>query len=136
MSLLSRDQILTSDDLKSEDVPVPEWGGYVRVRSLTGTERDAFELSIAGEDNSKKKNLANLRARLVALCVIDEQGVRVFTDSDVHKLGLKSAGALSRVFDVASKLNGLSPKDVEDLAGNSDADQSGSSTSGSQPTSD
>lgn len=127
MSLLSRSQILESDDLVTEDVPVPEWGGDVRVRTLTGTERDAFELSISGD--GKKKNLENLRARLAALCIIDEDGQRVFSDDDVRKLGLKSAGALGTVFDVASRLNGLTEKDVEELAGNSEAAPSGASTS-------
>jgi len=43
---LNKEQILRADDLKTEEVDVPEWGGSVRVRVLTGTERDAFESSI------------------------------------------------------------------------------------------
>ena len=38
MALLSKEQILKSDDLKSEIVAVPEWGGDVKVRVMTGTE--------------------------------------------------------------------------------------------------
>lgn len=126
MTLLNRDQILTADDLPTEDVEVPEWGGTVRLRALTGTERDAFEVSVAGDG---KKNLSNLRARLVALSVVDDKGERLFTDADVKKLGLKSAAALDRLFDKARHLSGLDEDDVEELAGNSDAAQSGASTS-------
>ena len=43
--------------------------------------------------------------------------------------GLKSAAALDRLFDKARHLSGLDEGDVEELAGNSDAAQSGDSTS-------
>ena len=38
--LLSKEQILAAEDLPHKDVPVPEWKGTVRVRALTGFERD------------------------------------------------------------------------------------------------
>ena len=44
-TMLTREQILGSDDLKRQTVAVPEWGGDVFVRMLTGGERDAFEVS-------------------------------------------------------------------------------------------
>ena len=51
MTLLSKTAILCANDLQTEDVEVPEWGGAVRVRSFTGRERDAFEASmVRGED--------------------------------------------------------------------------------------
>ena len=40
MSLLSAAEILAADDLPTEDVEVSEWNGTVRVRALTGAERD------------------------------------------------------------------------------------------------
>jgi hypothetical protein len=44
-------------------VSVPEWGGEVVVRALTGAERDAFEQStIEQRGKSVKTNLANIRA--------------------------------------------------------------------------
>ena len=43
MTLLSKTAILCANDLKTEDVDVPEWGGAVRVRSFTGRARDAFD---------------------------------------------------------------------------------------------
>lgn len=121
MGLLSREAILGAEDLPSEQVTVPEWGGDVRVRSLTGTERDAFEQTCyTGRGADRKENFSNLRARLVALAVVDDEGKRVFADNDVLALGRKSAAALDRVFSVAQRLNGLSPSDVRDLAGNSE----------------
>ena len=46
MKALTRDEILGADDLKTESVKVPEWGGTVLVRELTGAERDEWEASV------------------------------------------------------------------------------------------
>jgi hypothetical protein len=118
VSYLSRDQVLGADDRQTEDVPVPEWGGTVRVRALSGVERDAYEAGIVSlqGDGSKVVNLKNLRGRLVSLSCVDEDGSRIFTDEDAISLGDKSAAALERVFDVARKLSGLSEDDVKELA--------------------
>lgn len=115
MTLLGRDAILGADDLHTQDVDVPEWGGKVRIRTLTGTERDKFE---SGIHNNGKPNLADFRAKLCALCMVGEDGERMFAEKDVKELGKKSSAALSRVADAATKLNGLEDKDVEELTGN------------------
>ena len=74
MTLLSKTATLAENDLKSEDIEVPEWGGAVRVRSFTGRERDAFEASmVRGDGKDRKVDLTNMRARLVGLTVIDEK---------------------------------------------------------------
>lgn len=117
--MLTREAILQAQDLPYEDVEVPEWRGIVRVRGLTGAERDAFEQSIVEQrGKNTRMNLRNIRAKLVALCCVDEQGNRIFTDDDVELLGKKSAAALNRIFEVAQRLSGLRPEDVEELAGN------------------
>ena len=106
MAILNKSAILSAEDLKTETVAVPEWGGEVRVRTLTGTERDAFESGLVAEDG-KKRNLDNLRARLLALAIVDERGARLFNDGDAALLGGKSAAVLDRLFDVAQRLNGI-----------------------------
>lgn len=114
--MLTRDSILAIDDLPREKVEVPEWGGDVYVRTLTGTERDAFEQSMQGKKN--QVNLDNVRARFAVLTICDESGTRLFTHADAKDLGSKSAAALDRVFAVAQRLNGFSDQDQKDLAGN------------------
>jgi hypothetical protein len=131
MTLLTRDQILAADDITTEDVEVPEWGGTVRVRGMSGTERDAFEAaSLKGKGKNRDVNLANLRARLVAASIVDEQGQKLFDARDVAALGRKSAAALGRVFDVAQRLAGLSDEDVDELTEDFPDDPSEPSTSG------
>lgn len=118
MALLGRDQILGAADLSTVDVAVPEWGGTVRVRMLTGTERDAFEASTVVRKGKKlETNLENVRARLVALTVIGEDGQRLFDEADAAALGAKSASALNRVFAAAQKLNAL----TEEAGGDAEA---------------
>lgn len=116
MSCLSRDNILTVDDLKREKVSVPEWGGYIFVRTMTGTERDQYESSVLG--NNGKMDLKNIRAKLVVLTAVDEDGLRLFNDDDIEVLGAKSAAALDRVFSKAQTLNKISDDDIEELAKN------------------
>ncbi|HPU35056.1 MAG TPA: hypothetical protein PK184_20370 [Phycisphaerae bacterium] len=117
--LLTRDDILNAQDLPTERVAVPEWSGEVIVRGLTAAERDAFEQSIVEtRGKNTRMNLKNIRAKLVAMTVVDEQGNRIFSDEDAELLGKKSAAALDRIFSVAQRLSGLRPEDVEELVGN------------------
>ena len=76
-----------------------------------------------------KLNLQNVRARLVALSVVDADGARIFDERDIGALGEKSAQALERVFQVAMRLSGLTPTDVKDLTENLDDGQSDDSIS-------
>jgi hypothetical protein len=128
--LLSRAAILNADDLESENLEIPEWGGTVRVRALTGAERDAYEASMRQQRGREfVANLANVRAKLVVRSVVDQAGDRIFTDQDANALGKKSAAALDRIFECAAKLSRLSDEDVDELAGKSGSDQNGDSTS-------
>lgn len=134
---LTREDILAADDIQVEEIVVPEWGGKVRVRGLSGTERDAFEATILDNKcNVTKKNIENLRAKLVSLSVVDEAGNRLFSDNDIVALGAKSARPVQRVFNIAQKLSGISEEDIEELTKNSESDQNVSSISGSPKKSD
>lgn len=132
---LTREAILTADDLKREEVQVPEWGGSVFIRCMTGTERDAFEseaYTVRGKD--VEINRENFRARLLVRVLVDEKCDRLFSQKDIAALGAKSGKALDRIFTSAMKINGLSKEDVEELTKNSspgEKDASASSSPGS-----
>ena len=131
---LSRDQILKAEDLVTERVEVPEWGGFAIVRSLTGAERDQFEISglrqKKGNIETDLGKMINFRSRLVSLTLVDDEGNRLFSNSDVELLSQKSASAINRIFEVSRKLSGLSEADVDDLEKNSEPGPSESSISG------
>lgn len=131
MAILTREQILQAQDLRTEEVPVPEWGGSVLVRGMTGAERDAFEASIVEmHGKNSQVNMANVRAKLAARTIVDEAGERLFTEKDIEALGKKNATALQRIFEVAQRLSGIGQADIEELVKNSTGGPNGSSTSG------
>jgi hypothetical protein len=116
MSLLTKAAILAAADLKHEDVAVPEWNGSVRVRTMTGTQREVFGASLSGDDG--KADMGTFRVKLVVACVVGEDGAALFDFDDVKALSQKSGAALERVFAVASKLNGMAADSVEKAQGN------------------
>ena len=125
---LSREDFLKADDIVTEEVDLSDIKGYngsILVRGLTGAERDAWIGGLSRQVGNKVvRNTANATAKLVALCCVDDDGNRLFTDLDVVALGKKSGQALDRVFEVAQRLSGLSDDDVREAEGNSEAIQS------------
>lgn len=120
---LSKSKILAANDNKLDTVEVPEWGGEVCVKVLSGTDRDAFE-----EAYSEQK-MKNFRSRFLVLTLCDEKGERLFTEKEVDELGKKSAVVLARLFDKAWALNAFRNEDVEQLGNDSSGDLSDSSIS-------
>jgi hypothetical protein len=129
-AMLNRSQILEATDLGFEEMEVPEWGGSVRVRTMTGAERDAFESEIYEmKGESVKFNRENFRARLLVRTIADEKNDRLFSDADIAVLGKKSARVLDRLFAIAQKLNGISAADREEMVKNSSGEDGASSSS-------
>lgn len=122
--------ILAAGDFVHEDVYVPEWGLTVRVRGMTGAQRDAFMVAIAKSDGrgGVKVDMSNRLAKFAVQVIVDAAGKRVFRDDQIGELSAKSAAALERIFSVGQRLSGLSDEAVEALAGNSDGQSDGSTT--------
>ncbi|MCS7294433.1 MAG: hypothetical protein NZ761_03460 [Dehalococcoidia bacterium] len=114
---LTREDILSVQDLPEEVVDVPEWGGKVLIRGMTGEERDSFEESVIRQRGDQRElNLHNFRAKLVARSIVHpETKERLFKDNEIHLLAKKSAVALQRVFEAALRLNGMTQQAVEEL---------------------
>lgn len=117
MALLTKDDILNSDDIAFEEIDCPEWGGTVRIQGMSGFARDRFESSIVGKNGGT--DMVNIRAKLAAASIVDDKGELMFSEKDIQKLGKKSAAALQRIFNAAQKLNHITDGDVEELAKNS-----------------
>jgi hypothetical protein len=120
--------ILAVEDLPQEDVWVEEWGTWVHMQGMTGSQRDAFETSLQGKNGQIDQR--NLRARLVAQCALNQQtGERLFSRKQVDALGQKSAKALTTLFMAAKDLSGFSNAEIEELEKNFESDQSDNSGS-------
>ena len=116
MSFLNADQILGSEDRKYEEVLTPEWGGKVRIQSLTGEEQEKWEDSLP-RDKKGKVSTQDLRASLAAAVVVNEQGERLFAGTRmITQLSKKNVKPLNRIFEAARTLNGLKEEDIEELA--------------------
>lgn len=128
--LLTREEILGANDLAYRDVPVSEWkeGAFVRVKAISGSERDEYEGFVAGDRKSGKLNTRNMRARLLVLALIDEDGKRLFTINDLESLGRKNAAVIDRLYDVATELAGISKSEEEAIEENFHVGQNGHST--------
>lgn len=127
---LDRAAILAASDIQTEEVHVPEWGTWIRVKGLTARERDDWEDScLTGKGKNQQVNMRNARARMVVRAAVDEQGNRLFQNHDTDSLGEKSGAAVDRIYDVAARLAGVSDRDMDDLTGNSETGPSAGSPS-------
>lgn len=93
-----------------ESLDIPELGGVVYVKAMSGKERDKFE-SWALSDNGPK----NIRGKAAARCLCDKHGSRMFSDSDADRLGNIKVSILQKVFVVIQRLSGLTKEDVDEL---------------------
>lgn len=114
--MIDRASILASAaaPIVSDPIAVPEWGGAVRVRVMSGAERDAFEVATVPPLGS----LRNVRARLVVACACDDAGALLFQSGDVEAVGALDARALDRVFRAARELNALGGDQIEAIKKN------------------
>ncbi len=118
---LSREALLAraregDAQLPREIIPVPELGGDVIVRGMTGTERDEFESSLTvGLGRRRRLDTTNIRSRLLVKCICDETGARLLKDEDVAVLGKLPAKVLAPLFDAAQRLSGVSDEDIDEL---------------------
>ena len=126
MGMLTKGDILASR-LKSDVVAVPEWGGSVRVRELAAVQRDSWDATFKfdSEGNATPESLRNMRARMCALSIVDENDMPVFSPVEAEQLGQLSGVALHRVYAVCRRLNGMD----DSTAKNSEATPDGDSIS-------
>lgn len=119
MAILSAAQINAVEDAVIHTEPVPEWGGEVVIKGMTGTERDEFEKSIRPKG---VLDLTNYRAKLLVRVLVNELGTRIYGDRDAMVLGKRAASVIERLYDIAARLSGLNDEAAEDAEGNSEAE--------------
>jgi len=114
--LLTKKEILEAKDVLTEDIQVPQWGGIIRIKTMSGAEGDQFEASVMIKNGTKfEVNPRRLRVKLVAMCVIGEDGKRLFSDDDIAALDKKSRPALDFVFKECQELNGIGDDEIKNL---------------------
>lgn len=116
---LTAESILAAEDFKYADVECPEWGGSVRIRSLSGGQRTIIAQRV------QDKQLEDLDELLAVMACVDEDGSRIFTNKDITALKKKSAAVVTRIAKKVLELSGIGneAEKVEDAKKNSAADQ-------------
>ena len=83
MALVTKAQINAAVDRKWEDVPVPEWGGDVRLMALSAADRGYIEAgSVVANGQTpqlKVESLKVYREKLVGMAMVDENLERMRT---------------------------------------------------------
>ena len=103
---LTAESILMAEDFIFDDVDCPEWGGMVRVRSLSGGQRSIITQRV------KDGATEDLEELLCVMGCVNEDGVRIFTNKDVDALKKKSNAPISRIAKKIMAISGVG--DVEE----------------------
>ena len=129
---LTKDDILQVQDLPVKEVFVKEWNGYVFMRTLTAKEKEDYEWYIYTQGKKTEKTggvIEDARVRLVASCLVDAQGERMFSVEEFKVLAGKSSSAIESLFKVAQQMNGMEVEEADRVVQDLSKGQSESSTS-------
>lgn len=122
MGYLTRDEILKIDDLKREEVAIPEWSGSIFVRELTGAERSEL-FGLWKDDNAAEKQVQDSFAIIVntvRLTACDHDGKPLFSADDILAIRNRNAKVLDRIYKAAARLNGFGAEGIEEAKKNSE----------------
>jgi len=128
MRLLRREEILAST-LQVDTLPAPEWGDdcWVRVRAMSGLEREAMDRHVYDNRNAGKPY--SLLGAIAAYSIIDEDGRRMFAPEEILQLAELNQAPLERIWDWQTKHSGLGARALEDAQKNSATGQNGATSS-------
>lgn len=115
---LSKKAIFAAKDNDTHEVPVPEWGGSILLRSMTGTQRNNYEYWAHLQSKAKSPDYRGIRERLIICCAVDESGEALFTEGDLSELAAKNSEVIDRLHEQCQKLCGMDDNAVEDAAKN------------------
>jgi hypothetical protein len=119
MKPLSLADIQAVDDRKIEKVEVPEWNGFVFVRTMNGKEHDQFDAWISGADGKILVD-DHLREKVVVSTCCNEQGELLFTRDHLTLFDEKTSAPVRRIYESSCKLNKIRKGDLEEKKGDSE----------------
>jgi hypothetical protein len=115
---LSRDAIFAAKDTEVHEVEVPEWGGTILLRSMTGEQRNNYEYWAHQQSKSGTADYRGIRERLIICCAVDEEGNPLFTEDDLASIASKDSGVIDRLHEKCQKICGMDADAVEESAKN------------------
>lgn len=122
--ILTMDEIFAADDTRYETIPVPTWGGSIRIGSL----RAGQMLKWIEANDGPAKRTAGLR--LLQESLVDAQGNRIGKPEHIEKLASRDHHTVTELIQRVLEFNKLNVKEDKDKAKNS----SGEAGSDASPT--
>lgn len=114
--VVSKDAFIKNDDAEYSDVDIPAWGGKVRLKSMTGTQRDKYYADVFDDGEVKGElGLTHMQTYILALSLCDENGNLWFQNPEegIEILKHKNAASLEKAYRAAMKLNGIDVEAIE-----------------------
>lgn len=108
---MNKKAIFKKGSPKVEPVEVSGFKEPFLVRGLSARQRVAMFSDLFEGGNIKEGRF--FPAELLARCVVDEDGKRIFEDEDVTEIGDMSEDFIMPLFEAAQRLNGLGAEDDE-----------------------
>ena len=105
MKFATKEMILKTEDLKTEDIEVKEWDLVIRIKALSLTQYSVLK--------NEKLTEEQYFYKILAMSIIDEQGNRLFSDEEYSVLGDKSPDTLKFIFSHIEVLNGFKKSNKE-----------------------
>ena len=110
---LDKNAISIVKDLRYGKIEIPEWDGFVHVKSTSVIEQDHLRslFSMLGEHNKKgdfipyktveaEKYASEFKIRTVGYALCDENGVRLFSNEEIDTiLSQKAPAVIDRIFN-------------------------------------
>tara|TARA_Y100000593_G_C4310742_1_gene338218 strand:+ start:2647 stop:3000 length:354 start_codon:yes stop_codon:yes gene_type:complete len=115
---LNKDQILKAIDAKTIEVDVPEWGGTILLRGMTGKARNDYEHWAAQQTQQEVPDYRGIRERLIISCAVDDAGNALFDSDDLAALSQKSSEVIDRLHAKCQEICGMTSESVEDAEKN------------------
>lgn len=115
--MLTRDNILNLDDRRTHKIAVPEWGGDLYLRRLSGAERGRWQ-ALCARVKDEPELLEGLAGRFLTMALGDEKGDRIFSDADADALNKRDGQVLERIVELAYAFNGIGDGSIEDAEKN------------------
>lgn len=126
MALALRDVLIKPVARRYVNLTLPASGYEVRIRSLTERERSAYESQLLNaKGDVLKSKLEEAKRRLICLCLVDDAGNRILSDSDADNLLEWDGSDTAAAYDVIFSHCGFQKRDIEDLVKNSVATNAG-----------
>ena len=109
--VLNREELLKTLELKKETVVLD--GGDVIVSEVCAADMMDLYTRKDLQNEAGDITMAKFTPALIAMAVVDEEGKRIFDDSDIPLLEKAAALQFSKLAAVARRLNGLAGDEVK-----------------------